>query len=503
MIRCRRITILYTVLAMCAYWPAAEAGAVEPFRAELDSAFVDLISTDYPGAILRYRDILAGDSTVAEACRYLGWLQIVTGGKALDAAQRNLRRATALNPEDADAHNDLGYVYAAQHDSARALQAFRDAVRLRPNDPMFLRNLGMAALACKELRAAEAAFRSLVAKHPMDAMGFYGLGNALAGQGRGEDAFAAYRRAVGINPYLREAHEGIGQVRLRQQKLQEAAAAYEQALQIDIYSLETHRALAGIYAQLGDSLQAVRERRAVETLEVEGRYTTRVNTIFPVMPDGVAAARIQGTPFVQTGRYEDALARFAEGLALAESPGSPFRFSPALPGLLMDIGRTHQSMGNAADARRFYERVLSAWEENPLAEIAQVYLADIYLFGEGVPEQEMRGYERAVAMAPTSMAAFWVYDRLCQMHRDVGRLDACIAAYEAVRTQAPGSAGVRMRLGVAYAAAGRMEDAAAEYREAISLAENPTELQRQFEMLADRSRRKASADSTGSATETR
>ena len=51
-------------------------GAVEP--SQMDSVLVDIIKGNYYGAMVRCEDVIAADSTAADAYRFLGWLQIVT-----------------------------------------------------------------------------------------------------------------------------------------------------------------------------------------------------------------------------------------------------------------------------------------------------------------------------------------------------------------------------------------------------------------------------------------
>jgi Flp pilus assembly protein TadD len=49
-----------------------------------------------------------------------------------------------MNPGYAEAHNNLGVLYAQRGDMRSALVRFREAARLRPSDPEYAANLARA-----------------------------------------------------------------------------------------------------------------------------------------------------------------------------------------------------------------------------------------------------------------------------------------------------------------------------------------------------------------------
>lgn len=115
----------------------------------------------------------------------------------LDAAERELRRLVAEDPNNADALNSLGYMFADRGlrlDEAVALA--RRAVQIEPENPAYLDTLGWALF--KQGRVAEAAEplgkaaqtltgNSVIQDHH---------GDLLARRGRMDEAIAAWRRAL-------------------------------------------------------------------------------------------------------------------------------------------------------------------------------------------------------------------------------------------------------------------------------------------------------------------
>ena len=202
-----------------------------------------------------------------------------------------------------------------------------------------------------------------------------------------------------------------------------------------------------------------------------------------------------GHIFARVGRYEEALAHYKQGLAVADSAGSPFGESYAIPSVRLAMAQTYQGMGEVKKARENYQTLVDLLQGFPEEEMAALGLADLYLCAEGVPKEEFAGYERAVAMESISDVSFWIYDRLSQYHLDAGALEHCIEQYGALRDRVPMSAGLRVRLGVAYAAAGNLDQAAQEYRHALYLADSPNDLYPQLAELYRRAGRATEADS--------
>jgi tetratricopeptide (TPR) repeat protein len=229
----------------------------------------------------------------------------------------------------------------------------------------------------------------------------------------------------------------------------------------------------------------------------------RDRIVFPVQLDRLKVLRDRGAILAGLGRHEEALALYRAGLALADSAGSPYRLSPEVVTLRLSLGLSHRALGEVEAARGAFERVLRDYPNAPEAGVAREGLADLYLVTEGVPPAEAQGWALATAMDPTSMAAFAIYDRLCAEQRRLGMLDRVVALYEAQRDLAPRSASIRVKLGVAYAAAGRIDDAARVYEEAISLVENPSDLFRQLAVIYGRAGRRAEAEAAAAKAEGR
>lgn len=76
----------------------------------------------------------------------------------LDNAGKYYRKAIKLNPQYAEAINNLGAVYYAKKSYRRAVSQYLKALQLEPNSAPFLANLGTAYLARKEYTLASEEF---------------------------------------------------------------------------------------------------------------------------------------------------------------------------------------------------------------------------------------------------------------------------------------------------------------------------------------------------------
>jgi tetratricopeptide (TPR) repeat protein len=103
------------------------------------------------------------------------------------------------NPNNIDAHNNLGVMLAEKGQTEEAIGQYREALRLKPDDEKV----------------------------------HFNLGNVFAGQNRFEDAIAQYKEAVRINPRFAEAHNNLGNVLAQARRIDEAIVHFNEAININ------------------------------------------------------------------------------------------------------------------------------------------------------------------------------------------------------------------------------------------------------------------------------
>ena len=464
---------------------------VEP--SEMDSVLVDIIKGNYYGAMVRCEDVIAADSTAADAYRFLGWLQIVTRQADLREVEEILRRAIHFK-EDAGAYNDLGFVYFFQRNYSPAVEAFRQAIALKPDETLFSRNLGFVSELAGAYADAKSAFQAVLDRDPTDDLAFYGYGLALVRQARYDEALEAFQKAVHIFSDRKEAHLEIGQLMMMHGKYASAISAYKRATEIDFEDPKPHYGLAQAYRNLGDSLSARQEWETFKFFDERHRHAVRDQYVLPVRFDKIADLLDFADRFVRLGQHEKAIEVYREAVALVEDPDLPWRFSPEVPVTYLALGQSYQALGEVERARRSYDAAFALGEGGMVSDAALRYGTDMFLCADGLSRDVVEGYERIVAMDPIAYAAFYIYDQISQAQAKTGQLNKCISTYQIKADQVAYSAGLLVRLGVAHAAAGDMDSARALYDQVIEGVEDPRELYLQLSVLYGRAGRKAEAE---------
>ena len=470
----------------------SNVGAVEP--SEMDSVLVDIIKGNYYGAMVRCEDVIAADSTAADAYRFLGWLQIVTRQGDLQDAGENLRRAIHLEIEDAGIHNDLGFVYFFQRNYSLAIEAFEQAIALKLDETLFYRNLGFVSELAGVYSDSESAFKAVLERDPTDDLAVYGYGLALVRQARYDEALMAFQKAVRMFSDRKEAHLEIGQLMMMHGDYASAVSAYKRATKIDFEDPKGHYGLAQAYQVSGDSLSARHAWETFKFFDKRHRHAVRDQYVLPVRFDKIADLLDFGDRFVRLGQQEKAIEVYREGVALVEDPDLPWRFSPEVPVVYLALGQSYQALGEVERARHAYDAAFALGEGGMVSDEALRHRTDMFLCADGLSRDVVKRYERIVAMDPIAYAAFYIYDQISQAQAKTGHLNKCISTYQIKVDQVAYSAGLLMRLGVAHAVAGEMDAAKALYDQVIEGVKDPRELYLQLSILYGRAGRQAEAE---------
>jgi Flp pilus assembly protein TadD len=131
----------------------------------------------------------------------------------LKEAISEYEHAVRLQPDDATANNALGEALLQDGSSDEAVRHFQIALKFRPDYFDAHYNLGIALAGEGDLRGAAEEFQNAVRLNPQDADAHANLGSALAGQGKIAEARLQYERALEINPSHGLARENLDQLR--------------------------------------------------------------------------------------------------------------------------------------------------------------------------------------------------------------------------------------------------------------------------------------------------
>jgi tetratricopeptide (TPR) repeat protein len=269
------------------------------------------------------------------------------------AAQRDLRKAAALDPSATRPREDLGDLNYALRRYARAAEQYAEAVDLDDGSPRMLYKLGLARYRAGAIAEAAPALEDAVALDDRFAEAHYLHGLVLRDLQRPGAAVAALRRAVGLAPALVEARSELADLyralARRGDELQqlEALAALESRP-------ERHVALGLAYARAG------RTERAVLTL---GSAVER-------FPEHAAVYVALGRVWLETAEARPdrvALSKAIEALEGAVAAGANSSEALTL------LGRAMLLAGDPEPAERLLQQASSRL---PVDEQAFAYLAE-------------------------------------------------------------------------------------------------------------------------------
>jgi tetratricopeptide (TPR) repeat protein len=141
---------------------------------------------------------------LGELCRRLG---------RLDEAVLAGERATALAPDDLDAHYNLGLALTDKAEWNAAIRSYRRALELNPNHGLSWNNLGAALEKQGDMAGAEAAYARAVALNPAHHEAQNNLGAIYSLQGRLEDACRCFEESIKANPDFIEPHFNLSSLK--------------------------------------------------------------------------------------------------------------------------------------------------------------------------------------------------------------------------------------------------------------------------------------------------
>jgi tetratricopeptide (TPR) repeat protein len=233
----------------------------------------------------------------------------------LEEAEMLGRRAVALAPGLAQAHEHLGNILRAAGKMEEALKAYQQSLRVDRSRIAPLLNIGQLLQQAGRFDEALAIYEQARIAEPDDVTLHNNLGSLALARAQPEHAIELYARAVELDPGSAEARLGLGMAFMDDGRLDQAEAALREAIRLNPASAMAVTALARIQAERGDlELSCASARRA---LALRPNFVEAYNRL---------AANLKGNlPEPEIAAIE----RLIDHKALTEGPRATLRFGLA------------------------------------------------------------------------------------------------------------------------------------------------------------------------------
>ena len=182
--------------------PSTPSGSTNDVQQLLASGQVAQDNGRFDEAIAAYNRVIAlsanNSKNTALANFRIGNVYMVRG--KFENAAIGYQRAVTLNPDYAEAYNNLGEALGELKQYPRAIEAFTRAFALDPTLLKAKYNQAVTYDRMGNFRYSEFVFRNLIKSSPQYSLGYDGLAVTLSKAGRAQEAIAFHEKAIALNP---------------------------------------------------------------------------------------------------------------------------------------------------------------------------------------------------------------------------------------------------------------------------------------------------------------
>ncbi len=253
-----------------------------------------------------------------------------------------LQYAVKNNPEDAQAHLQLGCLLAALGRVEEAVPCWQEAARLAPKLSIAWRNLGLAAAARNDLAAAETFYRKAILARPDDQTLYRDLAEILIAAGRRAEAIREMLAMPLKSPRRAEITIMLAQALLDEQRYEECIRLLESTPYFVNWEGQdiTWRLFNRAHIQRGRQLlESGDARAALRHFEAALTYPPNLNVGRSNKPVEAPAQYWRGKALAALGRTDEAKAAWQAGAAGASVAGQQNEYREKCRQALAELGQ--------------------------------------------------------------------------------------------------------------------------------------------------------------------
>jgi tetratricopeptide (TPR) repeat protein len=354
----------------------------------------------------------------------------------IDEAIAHYQKALNIDPDYAEAHDNLGSALLAVGKTNQAIEQYHEVLRLQPDSAKTHNNLGLALAAVGRTGEGIEHLQQALRLKSDDAAVHYNLGNVLAAAGRSNEAIGHFQEALRLKPDYPMAQNNLGIALVGVGRTEEALEHWGQAVRLKPDYAEAHNNLGNALAKVGRTEEAIEH----------GSQAVRLK------PDYAEAHNNLGVALAAAGRFREAIEHYRQAL----------RLQP-------EHAQTHNNLANALAAVGGSDEAIEHYRQavrlKPDYAEAHGNLG-VALAGVGKTAEALEHYQQALRLKPDYATP---HNSLGVVLAQMGRTDEAIQHYQEALRLKPDFVEAHYNLGYALAAAGGTSDAIEHYQQALRL----------------------------------
>lgn len=311
---------------------------------EASRAFKEAIQIQPDNAFTRFSlgevDLELGDAEAA--LEQYQALTLLKSNYADDLHLMIYQRAIHDNPEDPNAHFNLGNTYYLAGRYEDAIEPYKQAIRLRPNLQLAYSRLGYSYVQVGKYGEAVEAYEGAVRVDPQSYIDHTNLGLAYLYVGSDQPGIAHLKEAIHVKPESADAHNNLGYGFRSTGRDAEAIAPLKQAIHLEPDHKLAHFNLGMVYRNIGRYEDAVRSLKRAIRLD----------------PEDPERHFYLGNTYHDMKRHKEAVGPYKEAVNL----------KPNFVEARFQLGVTYLELGERKAAVQEYEE-LKSWDEKRAKEL--------------------------------------------------------------------------------------------------------------------------------------
>jgi tetratricopeptide (TPR) repeat protein len=380
-----------------------------------------------------------------------------------EKAKDELQPFLVHSPDNFEANELMGLIYADQGNCDRALPYFKSAVRLRPRDVKALNNIAACLILLKQDSLAEAELKKSIEIDPRSYTANHDLGELYIRAGKLNSAMRYLQQAQRLNPSSSENGYDLAVAYLKTRHLEDAQRLLR-LMMVRHDAAELHNLLGAVEERQGNLLKAAKEYERAASMDPseENIFDWGAELlVHQTLEPAIRVFRFGTQHYPHSARMEIGLGLALDAHGLPDEALAAFiravDLTPADPRPYLFLAKAFIAPGNgtfsqAKEVTALLKQFVEISPQNPRARY--YYALALWKGREGAPEftEVKTMLKSALAIDPSYADAYFQLGNLYSDERDFPK---AIAAYQqAIRFQ-PDFADAHYHLGGVYLRTGQ------------------------------------------------